>query len=669
MGSDDGLASVDPGWPPAQVLVEITAVGSGVMRGGASYDGSRIGSRLRYSGHSVSADGNAISLHQADAATGLTVTSLIESLPGSLSLRSHTRVSNLGGSDIRITAVSSLAMGFDLDIDNARAIIGKSGWTSEGRWVMEPLRSAGLVDYGQSLHAKGSPPYLRVGSSDSWSTGQFHTTGGVDAGNYTMLWQIEHNGAWQYQLTERPGDIGLALFGPTDLESHWAPVLAPGDSLETVPVGVVVAAGGLDAAASELTRYRRSLRRGRREVAPIVFNDYMNTLNGDPTTEKLLPLVAAAAAAGAEFFCIDAGWYDADSTWWDSVGEWQPSPTRFPGGLGRVTNRISAAGMTPGLWLEPEVIGIRSPLADTLPSDAFLTRGGVRVEQNGRYLLDFRNPAVSSHLDGVVDRLVRDFGIGFFKLDYNTTTGAGSDSGGVSAGEGLLAHNRALLTWIDNLRARHPQIVIENCASGALRMDYAMLSRMDLQSTSDQQDPLRYAAIAAAAPMSMTPEQAANWAYPQPGMSAERATFCLANGMLGAMYLSGYLNRMTAEEFALVADAVKTHRSLRAEIAASVPSWPMGLPEWGAPHLALGLSAGRSTLLTLWDRSTGASRFEVPLPAMTGRPVRVERVYPSSDQAWGYSWDAATGVLSVNAPGAEAAARVIRVVPDDAVRA
>ena len=41
-----------------------------------------------------------------------------------------------------------------------------------------------------------------------------------------------------------------------------------------------------------------------------------------------------------------------------------------------------------GLWLEPEVIGVRSPLAATLPDDAFFRRHGVRVSDSGRYLLD-----------------------------------------------------------------------------------------------------------------------------------------------------------------------------------------------------------------------------------------------------------------------------------------
>src|SRR5690606_32573638 len=193
--------------------------------------------------------------------------------------------------------------------------------------------------------------------------------------------------------------------------------------------------------------------------------DYMNTLMGDPTSEKLYPLIDAAAAVGAEYFCIDAGWYDDDGDWWDSVGEWEPSTTRFPdGGLPAVLDRIRQAGMVPGLWLEPEVIGQRSALAARLPHAAFLQRGGRRILEHGRYLLDLRHPDAVKHLDAVVDRLVGDLGVGYLKLDYNITPGAGTDRDADSAGAGLLAHNRAHLAWLDDVLRRHPHLLIENCA-------------------------------------------------------------------------------------------------------------------------------------------------------------------------------------------------------------
>jgi hypothetical protein len=46
--------------------------------------------------------------------------------------------------------------------------------------------------------------------------------------------------------------------------------------------------------------------------------------------------------------------------------------------------------MVPGLWLEPEVIGVHSPMAKSLPDEAFFRRDGARVTEAGRHHLDLR---------------------------------------------------------------------------------------------------------------------------------------------------------------------------------------------------------------------------------------------------------------------------------------
>lgn len=141
---------------------------------------------------------------------------------------------------------------------------------------------------------------------------------------------------WHWQVGEftapradgGAGSAYLALLGPTDSEHHWRLRLAPGASFTTVPVAIAVSGEGFEGAIASLTACRRAVRRPHQDHRrlPVIFNDYMNTLNGDPTTERLLPLIAAAARVGAEYFCIDAGWYaDIGEGWWDSVGLWQPS--------------------------------------------------------------------------------------------------------------------------------------------------------------------------------------------------------------------------------------------------------------------------------------------------------------------------------------------------------
>jgi hypothetical protein len=82
--------------------------------------------------------------------------------------------------------------------------------------------------------------------------------------------------------------------------------------------------------------------------------------------------------------------------------------------------------MVPGLWLEPEVAGIHSQLRDK-PDDWFFRRHGKRVVENSRFFLDLQNREVRAYLDGVVDRLVTEFDIGYIKTDYNVDAMEGTE--------------------------------------------------------------------------------------------------------------------------------------------------------------------------------------------------------------------------------------------------
>jgi melibiase-like protein len=640
-------------------LVEIQAVGHGRFPGSHRYADTTTGARLRYQ-HHVAAD-DELRIVQADPVTGLVATSVFQAVGDVAAVRTWTEVT--ADEPVQLQAVTSVVTGaFLLDADRAvdqvDLVHGDSDWVAESRWHRTPLREIGLVAMDPEVHHHASRSRFALTSRSSWSTGEHLPTGVLVARDesWSLAWQIEHNGAWHWEVGETRSGAYLALLGPTDAEHQWCAEVSAGNGFTTVPVSLAVAAGGVDDAMAVLTALRRVGRPG--GPYPVVFNDYMNTLMGDPTTEKLLPLVDAAADVGAEYFCVDAGWYDDDSGWWDGVGEWLPSKRRFPGGFGEVADRIRARGMVPGLWLEPEVVGIRSEVARRLPEDAFFQRHGLRVAEHGRFHLDLRHPAAVAHLDEVVDRLVAEFGIGFLKLDYNIMPGAGTDVGGGAPGAGLLGHNRAHLAWLDGLLARHPGLLVENCASGAMRMDYALLSRVHLQSTSDQQNPLLYPPIAAAAPASVLPEQAGVWAYAQPGMTPDEAAFTLACGVLGRLYLAGRVDLMDAGQRALVREAVTVHKRLLPDIATAVPFWPLGLTAVPGTWVAHGLRTPADTYLTLWRLPGATAELDLPIAHLQGVEVTTEVLFPTAATHWSPRWDRGSGVLRI-ACHAEAPSSVV----------
>jgi len=630
-----------------------------------------VGDALRYVSHTTfSANGWAhLVIEQRDAASGLTVEIQLATPDGVPAVRSTVRVTNESTTPVVLRSIASFAARLGAlptgtaDFAAWDLVSGESDWLGEGRWQTKSLRGHDFPVLGQQLTGHDPRGEHAVVSTGTWSSGKNLPVGAVVRQDVPLAWawQIEHNGAWRWEVGEDSVDGYLALSGPTEGDHGFTRVLRTGESFETVPVTFTVAAN-FTAAVGRLTEYRRAARRKHpdNETLGVVFNDYMNTLNGDPTTEKLIPLIDAAAEVGCEFFCIDAGWYDETGSWWDSVGEWLPSKTRFPDGLGEVVGHIRSKGMVPGLWLEPEVVGVRSPIAERLPDEAFFMRNGARIVEHQRYHLDMRHPAAIAHLNQVVDHLVNAYGIGFFKLDYNIDPGAGTDVDADSLGSALLEHNRAHLDWLDAVLDRHPGLVLENCSSGAMRMDFALLSRLQMQSTSDQQDPVKYPPIAATAPVSMLPEQAANWAYPQPEMNAEEVAFALATGLLGRFYLSGYFNRMSPEQRSLVAEAVEAYKGIRDEISRSVPFWPLGLPDWTAPWVALGLHGESSELVTIWNRS-GERGTVLRLPDLKDVDIVVETVFPRSLEPWTFQWNRAEGSLAVRSADAVVAARTIRL--------
>lgn len=659
-------------FPSPLPLVEVLTAGRGHTLANNRLVQTSVGADLRYVSHEVGSGGNAI-LFALATPDGIRVELSIEGQEGAF--RATTRVENAGSHDILLTAVTSwvspLGTAANLNPSDPAAdwvlVEGFSDWLGEGRWTKSVLRGPELLpELRQGLTGHTPRAAVTRTSDGTWSTGGHLPVAGVKSHVHrlTWLWEIANNGPWRWEVGEHRADCYFAASGPTDLDHQWSQPLSPGQTFTTVPA-VVAVGKDLPEAAGALTEARRRARRHHPDntTPTIVFNDYMNTINGDPSSDKLLPLVDAAADAGVETYCIDAGWYSNSSDWWDSVGEWVPSTTRFPNGLKEVIDTIRSRGMIPGLWLEPEVVGVNSTMARLLPEEAFIQRGGFRVEEQGRYHLDLRHRAAREHLDNVIDRLVTEFSIGYFKFDYNIDAGAGTDHAAPSVGAGLLGHNRAHLDWIDGVLDRHPALVLENCASGGMRTDAALLGRMQLQSTSDQQDPLLYPPIAASAALSMLPEMAANWAYPQPEMSAEEIAFTLVTGLTGRFYLSGYLNRMDAGQLALVREAVETARFLRSHLAETKPSWPLGLPGWDDRWIASALHHPERVVLSVWDRGEDKDETTLHLPTLMGRSVTVTTVFPRDLPEWETRWNADTGTLNIRSTVGSPTARMFTLTP------
>ncbi|MFD4960423.1 glycoside hydrolase family 36 protein [Microbacterium sp. NPDC058389] len=628
---------------------------------GSRYDATELGLDMRYVAHRTTIDDGVMVLDVdlRDPDSPLRATARYAMRPGSGVVSTSTRLTHVGaGPAIPVLFVSSAALTDDAwNCEDTIIRLADNDWLAEARWRSGTFTDFGEPEVDMAAHFGAAPRgcLARTGRG-TWSTGEHLPMGALElSSGDALLWQVESNGGWRFELSQGQGPssagaLRLVTSGPTDVEHQWSIVLGEGDEFVTPATSLAWSADGFEGALARLTQHRRVDRRAYAGDAgmPLIYNDYMNTLNADPTTEKLLPLIAAAGSVGAEIFVVDAGWYSDEPGWWDTVGAWEASTTRFPGGFEEIFDAIRAQGMTPGLWLEPEVIGIHSPIAATLPDDALFGRHGHRLVASGRYQQDFRHPAVVARMDAVIDRLVADYGLGYVKFDYNVNPASGTDHHSVSAGDGLLAASRAFLDWIDALHARHPRLIIENCASGGMRADWLTVSRFALLSTSDQQDALRCVPIAAGATTMAPPEQAGVWSYPQHGMSDAVATVTLANSVLRRPILSGHLDRMTEDELDRVRAFVAAHKGVRGELPDLQSTWPLGLPGWEDAWIAAGLVGAQGGYLTVWRRNPeSADRISIPVANLLPRGGRIEPVFPLQTDA---TWELAGDSLEIALP-------------------
>ncbi len=551
---------------------------------------------------------------------------------GTDALRAWSKVTNISDEPQFIEHISSfVCFGLLGNIEDLYYYQSFNSWYCECQWRRFKLTDLGI--YGGN--ERNSYKRLCGNNTGGWSTKEQLPMGILEnssTGLFT-LWQIENNGSWHYEIGELDGAIYLNAGGPNLTDNSWSKRLDKGESFTSVPCALTWGES-VEQIFRNITLYRRAIRRKNEDDVklPIVFNEYMHAAWNFPNEENSMRMAKVAASLGMDYYVIDCGWHDNEENCWYTIGKWQESALRYPSGLKKTTDYIISLGMKPGLWLELEKVGYLCGEMDDLDSSCFFQHNGKRVQAAGRYQLDFRNPKVTAHVDKIIDRLIRDYRVGYLKIDYNSDCRVGTDLNSDSMGDGLLEHNRAYISWLKKLFERHPDLVIESCACGGMRMDYAILSQCSIQSTSDQIDYKKYPRIVANMLTAVTPEQSAVWTYPVDSrydvsaVTDESIAFNMINSLLGRMHLSSYINKLNSAQLELVKEGIAFYRRMTACKINSVPVFPLGLSNWEDKNLATGITDGKFCYLVVYNLD-GKRHMRIPL---NFNPEKVTDIYPKN---------------------------------------
>ncbi len=186
-------------------------------------------------------------------------------------------------------------------------------------------------------------------------------------------------------------------------------------------------------------------------------------------------------------YWIDAGWYGAPHedelysncgpNWWKYAGDWRINTTTHPtGDLLPIAEAVHAKGMKLLLWFEPERMQDDAPILETHPEF-----------RNGN-LVDYGNPEALRWIQETVYGIIEKHHVDVYRQDFNM------DPQGIwnlmelspeSRGLAQARHITGMYRFLDEMRERFPEILLENCASGGRRIDIEMISRAHTYCRSD----------------------------------------------------------------------------------------------------------------------------------------------------------------------------------------
>ena len=336
-----------------------------------------------------------------------------------------------------------------------------------GRWTREFQPVTTALDHGARLRDARTgrsghehPPHL-------WLTtpGATNTTGEAVAlhygwsGGHRMLVEALPEGRRQIQLGHCSGSER-----------------APGTAFETAEIWLARGDAGLNSVAIPFQRAIRDALPPARQPRPVHYNGW-EAIYFRHDAAELAEIAERAAALGAERFVLDDGWFGRRDDDTSSLGDWAIDPRKHPQGFQPLIDRLRALNMRFGLWFEPEMINEDSDLHRAHPD--WVLGPADQIRGRNQLHLDMARDDVQAYLFDRLGGILAAWEIDYVKWDHNRLT-PHPDA----------AQTRGVYALLDRLRAAHPQVEFESCASGGGRIDAGILTRCGRVWLSDSNDAL-----------------------------------------------------------------------------------------------------------------------------------------------------------------------------------
>jgi alpha-galactosidase len=370
-----------------------------------------------------------------------------------------------------------------------------------------------------------------------------------------------------------------SVFGVAGLNPEPGPFrtrLMPTESFTTPTVFAGGFSGGVDGAGNQLRPWVRQVLNNPltwKDPAypPLVNNSWGSGMQIDEALAHRM--VRDSAELGLELFHIDAGWFRG-------VGDWYPSPSKFPHGFGPIVDEAHQRGLKFGIWVDwaqagtdssPGALNVNDPkVKDWLVAD--VSEGWHPADFVGR-TIDLGFPPAKEYAQREVNRIITDYHLDMLEHDgylvakncartdhphadaqppqMSTVTGNGIQIPNTSNSSDVSYHAvRAYYDIYTHMRQQHPGLLFEICNDGGRMVDFGSAAHGDYFSITDTYDPLSnrraFYDTSHVLPAAMLEDYVEKWPTP----NIENFRYMLRSGMMGMLTVMQDTNAWTSQEHA-----------------------------------------------------------------------------------------------------------------------
>ena len=375
------------------------------------------------------------------------------------------RIVNESDADIRIEKL----MSGQLDIHSGRYIMS----TFNGAWAREMFRKETPLVAG--IHQNSS----FTGTSSSCANPFFMIHSDKTTEDYGSVYGFNLIYSGNHMETAEVNEFGKLriLWGINPRAFSY--VVPAGQEFEAPEAVMTFSEKGFNGMSQNMHAFvRRNIVRGEwcDKERPVLLNSW-EAAYFKINEKKLCKLAKAGADVGIELFVMDDGWFgerDDDTT---SLGDWTVNKKKLPGGVKRLADKINKMGLKFGIWVEPEMVSVKSKLYKAHPDWAIQIPGREHSEGRHQRMLDLGRTEVQDYIIEAMTNVFGSANIEYVKWDMNRTLTDIYSSALPEDRQGEVCHRyvMGLYRVMKTLTESFPDILFEGCAAGGNRFDLGIL--------------------------------------------------------------------------------------------------------------------------------------------------------------------------------------------------